>query len=57
MGFWGFGVPPKNFEGKDDAIYFTNLSKVYNLAGRDEKVTALKTVSLSPGSEFYPIKR
>jgi len=52
-----YRLPPKNFEGKEDAIYFTNLSKVYNLAGRDEKVTALKTVSLSPGSEFYPIKR
>jgi len=38
-------------------IHFSNLAKVYNLAGRDEKVTALKDVSLSPGSEFYPIKK
>lgn len=31
-----YRLPPKNFDGKEDVIYFTNLSKVYNLAGRDE---------------------
>ena len=30
---------------------------MYGLEGRDEKVVALKNVSLSPKSEFYPIKR
>jgi hypothetical protein len=30
---------------------------VYGLEGRDEKVVALKNVSLAKGSEFYPIKR
>ena len=52
-----YRLPPKSFEGKEDVIYFENLSKVYNLAGRDEKVTALKTVSLKPGTELYPIKK
>ena len=33
------------------------MAKTYNLAGRDDKVTALKNVSLSPGDEFYPIKK
>ena len=42
-----YKLPPKNFEGKADVIYFTDLSKIYNLAGRDEKVVALKSVSLS----------
>jgi hypothetical protein len=36
---------------------FRDLKKVYNLQGRDEKVVALKDVSLAPKSEFYPIKR
>lgn len=52
-----YRLPPKQFEGKEDVIYFTELSKTYNLAGRDEKVTALRSVSLSPGDEFYPIKK
>ena len=52
-----YRLPPKNFEGKEDVIQFTNLSKVYNLKGRDENVTALKSVSLEPGAEFYPIKK
>jgi hypothetical protein len=38
-------------------INFSDLSKVYNLDGREEKVVALRSVSLSPNSEFYPIKR
>lgn len=38
-------------------IVFTDLQKVYGLEGRDEKVVALRNVSLSKGSEFYPIKR
>ena len=48
---------PKNFQGKEDVINFSDLSKVYNLEGREEKVVALRSVSLSPNSEFYPIKR
>jgi len=36
-----YRLPPKNFEGKEDVIKFTDLSKIYNLAGRDEKVVAL----------------
>jgi hypothetical protein len=52
-----YKLPAKNFENKDDVIYFTNLSKVYNLAGRDEQVTALRSVSLARGQEFYPVKK
>lgn len=52
-----YRLPPKNFEGREDVIVFSDLSKVYELEGRDEKVIALKSVSLSPKSEFYPVKR
>ena len=52
-----YKLPPKNFQGKDDVIKFTDLSKVYNLEGREEKVVALRSVSLAPTTEFYPIKR
>ena len=52
-----YRLPPKSFEGREDVILFSDLSKVYSLEGRDEKVVALKSVSLSPKSEFYPIKR
>lgn len=52
-----YRLPPKNFEGREDVIVFTDLQKVYSLEGRDEKVVALKSVSLSPKAEFYPIKR
>jgi putative ABC transport system ATP-binding protein len=52
-----YRLPPKNFEGREDVIVFSDLSKVYNLEGREEKVVALKSVSLAPKSEFYPIKR
>jgi hypothetical protein len=52
-----YRLPPKNFEGKEDVIYFKDLQKTYSLAGRDEKVVALRTVSLARGSEFYPIKK
>ncbi len=48
---------PKNFDGRDDVIMFNDLRKVYSLEGREEKVTALKSVSLANGQEFYPIKR
>lgn len=51
-----YRLPPKNFEGKQDVIFFTDLSKTYNLKGRSEAVVALKSVSLAPGSEFYPVK-
>ena len=52
-----YRLPPKNFEGKADVISFDNLQKVYTLKGRDEKVVALKNVSLASGDEFYPIKK
>ena len=52
-----YRLPPKNFFGKSDVITFDGLSKTYNLKGRSETVTALRTVSLAPGSEFYPIKK
>ena len=52
-----YRLPPKNFEGKDDVISFNNLAKIYNLDGRDEQIVALRSVSLSPGSEFYPVKK
>ena len=31
-----YRLPPKVFEDKEDVIYFSNLSKVYSLAGRDD---------------------
>lgn len=52
-----YKLKPKNFEGREDVIMFSDLSKVYNLEGREEKVVALRSVSLSPNTEFYPIKR
>ena len=52
-----YRLPPKNFEGKEPVIWFNNLSKTYKLAGRDENVTALKSVSLAPDHEFYPIMK
>lgn len=53
-----YNLPPKSFEGKSDVISFNSLSKTYNLAGGDdEKVVALKSVSLSAKNEFYSIKK
>ena len=52
-----YKLPPKNFEGNKDVIRFNELRKEYKLEGRDEKVIALKSVSLSDNAEFYPIKR
>lgn len=52
-----YKLKPKNFDGREDVIMFSDLSKVYNLEGREEKVVALRSVSLSPNTEFYPIKR
>ena len=53
-----YRLQPKNFEGKDDVISFNDLSKIYNLEGReDDKVVALKSVSLSSKQEFYSIKK
>ena len=51
-----YNLPPKNYENKSNVIEFSDLSKVYNLEGRDEKVHALKSVSLAKDTEFYPIK-
>ncbi len=52
-----YRLPPKNFEGREDVIWFTDLQKTYSLQGREDKVVALRNVSLSPNSEFYPIKK
>jgi len=52
-----YKLPPKQFEGKEDVISFNNLSKIYTLDGREEEIIALRTVSLTPNSEFYPIKK
>jgi putative ABC transport system ATP-binding protein len=52
-----YRLPPKNFDDKEDVIMFSDLKKVYNLEGREEKVVALRSVSLSANTEFYPIKR
>jgi len=52
-----YRLPPKDFSGKENVISFQDLSKTYKLAGRDENVTALKSVSLTDGDEFYPIKK
>ena len=52
-----YRLPPKNFEGKEDVIHFNNLAKIYNLEGRDEQIVALRSVSLAPGQEFYPVKK
>ena len=52
-----YRLPAKDFSGKDDVIVFSDLQKVYGLEGREDKVTALRNVSLAPKTEFYPIKR
>jgi putative ABC transport system ATP-binding protein len=52
-----YKLRPKNFEGRDDVISFNDLSKKYNLEGREEQVVALKSVSLNANSEFYSIKK
>lgn len=43
-----YRLRPKEFAGREDVIMFNDLRKVYNLEGRDEKVVALKQVSLAP---------
>lgn len=52
-----YRLPPKNFEGKQDVISFNNLAKIYNLDGREEQIVALRSVSLTPNNEFYPVKK
>jgi hypothetical protein len=52
-----YRLPPKNFEGKEDVISFNDLSKTYTLEGRDERIVALKSVSLSSKNEFYSVKK
>lgn len=50
-------IPIDHKELGENVIEFNNLSKVYKLQGREELVIALKSVTLSDDSEFYPIKR
>merc|ERR1712166_146197 len=52
-----YKLRPKNFEGRKEVISFNDLSKTYNLEGREEKVIALKSVSLNADSEFYSVKQ
>jgi len=52
-----YKLKPKNFEGREDVISFNDLGKMYHLDGREEKITALKSVSLNSSSEFYAIKK
>ncbi len=51
-----FNLPAKNLSKESDIIECDNISKVYNLMGRYDKVIALSEISLSKTSEFYPIK-
>ena len=44
-------------EKEPSIIECKNLSKEFKLVGRDEKVQALKGVSLCEGDEFYGIKK
>ncbi len=41
----------------ENIITCQNISKIYILPGSEEKVVALKSISLSEESEFYPVKR
>jgi hypothetical protein len=43
-----YKLKPKDFSDREDLIIFNDLRKVYNLEGRDEKIVALKSVSLAP---------
>jgi len=52
-----YNLAPKQFADRENVIEFTDLQKVYNLEGREDKVVALKKVSLSHNSEFYPVKK
>ena len=52
-----YKLPAKNFVHRENVIEFSHLRKEYNLAGREEKVVALKEVSLTKDKEFYPIKK
>ena len=52
-----FNLPPKNFNGSDSVIICEDLSKEYILEKRADPVVALKGVTLSEASEFYPVKR
>lgn len=52
-----YNLAPKSFEGREDVITFNSLSKKYKLAGREEDVLALRSVSLNSTSEFYAVKK
>ncbi|CAD8096586.1 unnamed protein product [Paramecium sonneborni] len=53
-----YNLPPKEFGPQDEnVIECEDVSKEFNLIGRDEKVYALKEINLKQNDEFYPIKR
>ncbi len=52
-----YSLPPKVLKDADNVIICEDLCKEYVLEKRAEPVIALKGVTLSNTSEFYPIKR
>ena len=52
-----YNLPPKNLKGADNVIVCEELVKEYILEKRAEPVSALKGVTLSDTSEFYPVKK
>lgn len=52
-----YSLPPKDFSNSPNVIECDNVSKIFSLVGREEKIRALSNVSLKEDDEFYPIKR
>ena len=52
-----YHLPPKNIKGVENIIECEDLCKEYILENRPDPVTALKGVTLSDSSEFYPVKK
>lgn len=52
-----YDLPPKDFSEAENVIECENVSKMFSLVGRDEKVYALNNITLMSGEEFYPIKK
>lgn len=52
-----YNLPPTDFDDADDIIECENVSKIFSLVGREDKIHALNDVSMKKGEEIYPIKR
>jgi putative ABC transport system ATP-binding protein len=52
-----YDLQPKEFENAENVIECENVSKIFSLVGREEKIHALNNICLKNGEEFYPIKR